>query len=113
MAMRKDFVIHLRRFKNGKLQPNGGYTVVAQPSGNVNYLDVVWSKCSKRDAFNKKIGRAVAIGRMTCARTKDVYTEQFTPDEFIQTLRYLNKRCGDTTGGQIAFVEKAFKNAEE
>lgn len=42
--------------------PRGGATVAIKTEGNVSTFAIAW--CSKKEVFNRKIGRAVATGRL-------------------------------------------------
>lgn len=77
----KVFITHFRRFSNtpfymtkfdastedpelvGQLLPNGGATEAAIIDPDGNLVSVGFSACSRRDPFNRKIGRDIATGR--------------------------------------------------
>lgn len=52
--------IHLREHDGRHLAPKGGATIAYDPADRVAGVAV----CSRRDQYNKKLGRAIAEGRM-------------------------------------------------
>lgn len=61
--------IRLHDKYDGRIDPRGGYTVAFERSrDNSNILRFAIAKCSKRDVFNKKMGRTVAAGRLLSNR---------------------------------------------
>lgn len=70
------FMHYRRRDSYGEAQPQGGVTLAIRPIGG-NVIRVAMAKCGKKDVFNKKLGRAIAEGRLAAAagseRNKFVY----------------------------------------
>lgn len=63
------FVHIRRRDKEGKLLPNGGFTVAYEVVDNEQMkIKFAVAKCSKLDTYNRKRGAAIAAGRLTSER---------------------------------------------
>ena len=67
------FIRHERYKDNiGRIKPNGGRTVAwIYEDDNKNVALSSVAVCSKRDTYNKKLGRRIAIGRLLKALGKD------------------------------------------
>lgn len=61
------FVHIRRRDKEGKLLPNGGFTV-AYEVVDAEHVKFAVAKCSKLDTYNRKRGAKIAAGRMQSER---------------------------------------------
>jgi hypothetical protein len=72
----KVYFLHYREYNNyaatlGKLSSTGGATVAyryVHRDNGLTYVQYTIAKCSKREHFNKRIGRLIAGGRLTCER---------------------------------------------
>lgn len=60
-------VHHIRRFdKNGQLLPRGGMTIIEIDTPDGKHYEGK-AKCSTKDAYCKRMGRVIAIGRALCS----------------------------------------------
>lgn len=61
--MSKIQFIHRRPIQNGLIANSGGFTVAYMEDGP-NGIHAAFAQCSRRDNFNKRLGRTVAAGRL-------------------------------------------------
>lgn len=89
--------IHLRQVKSTTgLQARGGLTVAFReiPLANGNKsVSIATARCSRNDVFNKKIGRAVAEGRLNTIRNGSQLITITLPED-VDTVPELAKAFG-------------------
>lgn len=72
--------MHYRNVKGATVEPRGGVTFAIREAGD-NILHVGVSRCSKRDVFDRKLGRQIAEGRLkayTDGRDSDAQGKFYT-----------------------------------
>ena len=62
------YFMHYRNINGATVEPRGGVTFAIRPTGG-NVLEVGVARCSRRDVFDRKLGRNIAEGRL------NAYTE--------------------------------------
>lgn len=90
----------LLHFRNHRIEPdgsavlrnNGGYTVLVRKDGPDYHVAV--ARCSKKDNFNKHVGKAIVEGRMVCDRR--LVRSILDKDGAIQELWHYNERAHET-----------------
>lgn len=81
--------LHIRNHtKEGTLCPNGGATVAISKADSKHYVFNV-AHCSDKDVFCKKLGRAVASGRLQKHRTELPYADK---NIVVENLRSICKQ---------------------
>lgn len=80
-----NIVIHFRKHKDGRIATREGATFMLVRRGARFYFSA--AKCGKRDVFSRKIGRAIAEGRM-----KKGICEALSEYEAIQLLCHFNAK---------------------
>lgn len=67
--------LHIRATADDKILPHGGKTIAYvftdNPEGKRELCFAV-AKCGKKQAFNRKLGRDVAEGMLTCERPSSI-----------------------------------------
>lgn len=86
--------VHIRqRDKEGKLLPNGGFTVAYEvvPTEEGSFVKYAVAKCSKRDTYNRKRGRLIAGGRLFASRhpfLTSLGTDERPIDAVVKAVHY-------------------------
>lgn len=86
--------VHIRsRDKEGKLLPNGGFTVAYEVVGSEtgSFIKYAVAKCSKRDTYNRKRGRLIAGGRLHADRhpfLTSVGSDERPIDAVVKAVHY-------------------------
>lgn len=71
--MRQDKIafLHFRHLKNDRLEPKGGLTVAYTFNETESVITYDYADCSTKDHYNRKIGAAIAAGRLSKAITHE------------------------------------------
>lgn len=88
MNNNKIFIFHTNPVGKGKIKRR--ITIAARIEGK--HLDIAIGRCSKQDQFCKKIGRMIAIGRLTKGVLFDkkyIRKEDFNGKDFIHICNEL------------------------
>lgn len=103
-------VLHIRRYaQHGEehvLKNNGGYTVLVRknPERNNSY-DLSVARCGKSDNFSKKVGRAIAEGRLRCHRGVH-YVAGVPFVSAVEAVQHMVERCHAEVDFDPDFIQR-------
>jgi len=83
----KRAILHFRQHKGNILKNNGGATIAVEKRAGGYVLG--HARCSTSDGYNKKVGRLIATGRLSCPRVKH---SLFDKDSICSVLKHHTKR---------------------
>ncbi len=108
----KTTFMHYRKYdRNGQMTSKGGMTLAVQLDGN--QLTIALAECGRKDAYNRKLGRTIAEGRLQSRSASHLFrvempaydlktTDGYAPSDvrsFVHNQQFVRERCAKLMAG--------------
>lgn len=94
--------MHYRKFdRMGQILPKGGLTLAISQEGSK--LSIAMAECGRKDAFNRKLGRTIAEGRLLAQNNKNLVQLELPPEtsmkSFVHNQAFVRDRVSKLLAG--------------